>query len=258
MHAFAMPVPSLVICELLGVPYADHDAFQRWTRTMLGTASTSAESNGAEAELGEYLLALVTRKRGEPTDDLLGGLVTAGELADGELVSIAHMLLVAGHETTANMLGLGTFALLRQPDQLARLRRDPALVDGAVEELLRYLSIAQFDVGGRAALEDVDLDGRLVRAGEVVTVSLPAVNRDPRRFDDPDALDLTRPASRHLAFGHGVHACLGQHLARTELRVALPALLARFPGLRLAIPADEVPMRYDMPIYGVYRLPVEW
>jgi cytochrome P450 len=155
------------------------------------------------------------------------------------------------------MLGLGTFALLTRPDQLATLRADPALMPGAVDELLRYLSVPQLGVS-RTALEDVELHGQKIREGEVVTISIPAANRDPARFADADVLDIRKPVAGHLAFGHGVHQCLGMGLALIEMRLAFTGLLERFPKLRLAIPADEVPMRYDRQIYGVDRLPVEW
>ncbi|AIJ22000.1 cytochrome P450 [Amycolatopsis methanolica 239] len=194
-------------------------------------------------------------KRAEPTDDVLGNRTTS-DLTDEELSGIGTFLLGAGLDTTANMIALGAFALLRDPDQLAALRDDPALADSAVEELLRYLTIA--DTGVRAALEDVELDGQVIQAGESVTITANAANRDPERFPDPDTLDLRRHAAGHLAFGHGIHQCLGQQLARVEMRVAIPALFARFPTLRLAVPADEVPLRHDMSIYGVHRLPVTW
>ncbi len=202
-----------------------------------------------------YLGELVQAKRAEPTDDLLSGLTTTA-LTDEELTNIGFMLLGAGLDTTANMISLGMFALLRNPEQLAALRADPGIADHAVEELLRYLPIIPFTM--RAALEDVELDGQLVRAGETVTISLPAANRDPSKYTDPDTLDLFRSTSGHLGFGHGVHQCLGQQLARVEVQVALPALINRFPTLRLAVPADEVPLRTDMAIYGVHRLPVTW
>ena len=256
---FALPIPSLVICELLGVPYADRERFQHDTRILLKLDVTVEEVTAAFLSLQEFLRALVVRKHAEPADDLLSGLLAGGELTDEELTNIAFLLLVAGHETTANMLGLGTYALLRDADQLAALRADPALVDNAVEELLRYLSIVHFGPT-RAALEDIELGGELVRTGEVVTLSLPAANRDPERFDHPDALDVSRPDAGHghLAFGHGIHQCLGQQLARVEMRIAYAALFRRFPSLRLAIPPEDVPLRTDMAIYGVHSLPVAW
>jgi cytochrome P450 len=258
--SFALPIPSLVICELLGVAYDDRERFQSDTRLMLTLDATPEEATGAFTSLQAFLHDLVVRKkRGEPTDDLLSGLIAAGDLTDEELTNIAVLLLIAGHETTANMLGIGTYTLLQHPDQLAALRADPALIDATVEELLRYLTIVHFGPT-RAALEDVTVGGELVRAGDVVALSLPAANRDPERFDDPDTFDVTRPAEGHghLAFGHGIHQCLGQQLARIEMRIGYSALLARFPTLRLAINDEDVRMRTDMAIYGVHNLPVAW
>ncbi|MEV1002209.1 cytochrome P450 [Nonomuraea sp. NPDC050202] len=255
VRLFAQPVPALMICELLGVPYADRETFQRHAAVLAGGDHSPEEQYAAFGALGEYLHGLVRAKRAHPTDDLLSDL-TGTDLDDEELAGIGAFLLGAGLDTTANMIALGTFALLSHPGQLAALRDEPELADRAVEELLRYLSIAH--TGQRAALEDVELGGRLVRAGETVVVSVQAANRDPARFADPDRLDLRREAVGHLAFGHGAHQCLGQQLARVELRVALPALIGRFPALRLAVPAGEVPLRGGLDIYGALRLPVTW
>ncbi|MFF1716132.1 cytochrome P450 [Streptomyces sp. NPDC058268] len=254
---FALPIPSLVICELLGVPYEDHDFFQRNSSSIFDLGQSVEEIQQAFGALVGYLAELLGRKRAQPTDDLLSNLAAGSDLNDEELIGVALLLLVAGHETTANMIALGTFALLRHPEQLQLLRDDPSLMDNAVEELLRYLSIMHVGLV-RAALEDVELGGRTVKAGEVVTVSVSAANRDPQKFDLPEELSITTPANGHLAFGHGIHQCLGQQLARIEMRIAYKGLLREFPGLRLAVPADEVPMRSDMSIYGVHRLPVTW
>ncbi|MET9819712.1 cytochrome P450 [Streptomyces sp. NPDC006355] len=254
---FALPIPSLVICELLGVPYEDHGFFQQNSSAIFDLEQSAEEIQQAFGVLVGYLAELVARKRAQPTDDLLSNLVAAGDLNDEELIGVVLLLLVAGHETTANMLALGTFALLRHPDQLELLRKDPQLIDDAVEELLRYLSIMHVGLV-RAALEDVEVGGRTIKAGEVVTVSVAAANRDPKKFPDPERLDITNPAGGHLAFGHGIHQCLGQQLARIEMRVGINGLLREFPGLRLAVPASDVPMRSDMSIYGVHRLPVTW
>ncbi|MCC5577196.1 cytochrome P450 [Microtetraspora sp. AC03309] len=257
VRAFALPIPSLVICELLGVPYADRKKFQRDSAVLLSLDSTLEEVEAAMNDLLDYLDELVRRKRAEPDDDLVSGLATDTDLTDEELTGITTLLLIAGHETTANMLALGTYALLRNPAQLAAVRDKPEVVEDAVEELLRYLTVIHIGPV-RAALEDVEIDGRLIRAGESVTLSVSAANRDPERFPEPDELDVTRNAGGHLTFGHGIHQCLGQQLARTEMRIAYPALLRRFPGLRLAVPPEEVPMRTNMAIYGVHRLPVTW
>jgi cytochrome P450 len=253
--AFAQPIPALLICELLGVPYGDRDRFRQMTADVGGFEASVEEQYAAYGELQQYIHKLVLAKRAEPTDDLLSDL-TVSDLTDEELAGVGAFLLGAGLDTTANMLGLGTFALLTNPDQFAALRDDPTLADGAVEELLRYLSIA--NTGVRAALEDVEVGGQVIKAGESVVVSIMAANRDPERFPDPDALDVRRKATGHLAFGHGIHQCLGQQLARVEMRVAFPALLARFPTLRLAVDPAEVPVRPPMNIHGIQSLPVTW
>ncbi|GGX72549.1 cytochrome P450 [Streptomyces hiroshimensis] len=255
VEAFAQPIPALMICELLGVPYADRELFQRHTTTLTDMRSSEEERYAAMAGLQEYLHKLVAAKRAEPTDDMLSDLTTS-DLTEEELAGLGGFLLGAGLDTTANMIAHGAFALLRNPDQLAALRGEPDLADQAVEELLRYLTIAH--TGLKTALEDVELDGHLIKAGESVTLSLQAANRDPLRFPGPDALDLRRKATGHLGFGHGIHQCLGQQLARVEMRVALPALFARFPALRLAVAPEEVPLRTHSNIYGVHSLPVTW
>jgi cytochrome P450 len=257
VSAFAMPIPSLVICELLGIPYDDHDFFQKNSASIFSLDQSPEQIQQAFGALLGFLLELLGRRRAEPTDDLLSNLATDSDLTDEELIGIALLLLVAGHETSANMIALGTFALLENPDQLRLLRDDPSLIGGAVEELLRYLSIMHVGLV-RSALEDIELGGKLIKAGEVVTISVSAANRDPKKFATPDRLDITSPAAGHVAFGHGLHQCLGQQLARIEMRIAYTSLLREFPNLRLAIPAAEVPTRADMSIYGVHRLPVAW
>jgi cytochrome P450 len=253
--AFAQPVPALMICELLGVPYADHDFFQRQALALTSTSAPMEEKGAALNALYDYLRDLVLAKRKNPTDDLLSDLTTS-DLDDVELGGIGSFLLGAGLDTTSNMIALGTFALLTNPDQLAALRDGRSGVEQAVEELLRYLTIAHTNV--RAALTDVELGGEVIRAGETVTVSMQAANRDPARYPDPDVLDLSRHAVGHVALGYGIHQCLGQQLARVEMRAAFPALLTRFPTLRLAVDPAEVPMRTDSNIYGVRELPVTW
>ncbi|KIZ14596.1 cytochrome P450 [Streptomyces natalensis ATCC 27448] len=254
--AFAQPVPALMICELLGVPAADRDIFQRHTAAVTDQSTTLEDQMAAYTAIQEIIHGLVLAKRARPTDDLLSDLAQDGGLTDEELAGVGAFLLGAGLDTTANMLALGTFALLSNPDQLAALRSDSGLADQTVEELMRYLTIA--DTGIRAALEDVELEGQLIKAGETVTVSIQAANRDPKRFPEPDALDVHRKATGHLSFGHGAHQCLGQQLARVEMRVAFPALLTRFPTLRLAVAPEDVPLRTRSNIYGVHRLPVTW
>ncbi|KOX20251.1 cytochrome P450 [Saccharothrix sp. NRRL B-16348] len=254
---FALPVPSMVICELLGVPYEDRQAFQEDTAKALRLDSTFEEIMEAFERLEDFVLQLAKRKHVEPGDDMLSGLIATGELTDEEVANMGLLLLVAGHETTANMLGIGTLLLLQHPEQVAALQADPSLVDNAVEELMRYLSIIQFGTL-RTALEDVEIGGVVVKAGESVSISVAAANRDPARFERPDEFDVRRSAAGHLAFGHGVHQCLGQQLARIEMRVGFAALFREFPDLRLGVPAEDVKLRTDMAIYGVHELPVEF
>ncbi|MEU8682321.1 cytochrome P450 [Streptomyces sp. NPDC048611] len=256
VREFALPVPSLVICELLGVPYADRETFQVNSARFLVKDQPLDEKLAAYGAMTTYLAELVTHKRTDPGEDILSDLARRDDLSIEELTGIAFLLLLAGHETTANMLALGTFALLEHPEQLDRLRADPDLLPGAVEELMRYLSVA--DIFFRYATEDIELGGETIGKGSTVVVSLLAANRDPRRFDDPDALDVRRKARGHLSFGHGIHQCLGQQLARIEMRAGFEGLLRRFPTLELAVPADEVRLRTDMNIYGVHELPVTW
>ncbi|MGY2121149.1 cytochrome P450 [Nocardia gipuzkoensis] len=253
---FALAVPSLVICELLGVPYADRETFQLNSAKFLVKDQPLEEKMAAYGAMTTYLAELVTRKRAEPGDDILSDLARHDDLTIEELTGVAFLLLLAGHETTANMLALGTFALLEHPEQLAELRADPDLLPDAVEELMRYLSVA--DIFYRYATEDIELGGETIGKGSTVVVSLLAANHDPQRFDNPDTLDIHRKVRGHLSFGHGIHQCLGQQLARIEMRAGFAGLLRRFPTLELAIPAGEVKLRTDMNIYGVHELPVTW
>ncbi|MEU6249484.1 cytochrome P450 [Glycomyces sp. NPDC047010] len=253
--ALAFPVPAQMIGELLGVPQHERAEFEEQSAPLFRLGATRDELQATSAVLFAYLTGLVARKREDPTDDLLSDLVHT-DLTDQELVMIAFLLLGAGLDTTSNMIGMGAFALLVNPDQLALLRAEPGSVTGAVEELMRYLSVVPVLV--RTALEDVELHGETVKAGEAVTVSIPAANHDPAKFPDPDRLDLRRNANGHVGFGHGIHQCLGQQLARVELEVVLSALFSRFPDLRLAVPPEQVPLRTDMVVYGVHELPVDW
>ncbi|MFB9834085.1 cytochrome P450 [Actinoallomurus acaciae] len=258
--SFATPVPALVICELLGVPAEDRHAIQAATAVMNDLESTPEAAVEAVMSITGTVRGLLARLRAGPTspeEGLLAHAVATGDLSDDELTNLGMVLLATGHLPTSSMLALGAFVLLTEPAERARLTADPELAERAVEELLRYLSILQFDVR-RTALADVEIDGQVIAAGETVVLALPVANRDPGRFPDPDTLDLGRSATGHLAFGHGIHQCLGQHLARAELRIALTALFERFADLRLAVPAAEVPTRERMAVYGVDRLRVAW
>ncbi|HEY4452732.1 MAG TPA: cytochrome P450, partial [Pseudonocardiaceae bacterium] len=264
VQSLALPVPSLVICELLGVPYSDHEYFQQRSKLMVTRSEDPAPSVRASEELVAYLADLLSAKDREPGDDLLSRLVVdqvrPGNLTLKQAADTALLLLVAGHETTANMIALGTLALLRHPEQLALVREtdDPKVIANAVEEMLRYLTIVH-NGRRRVALEDVEVRGQLIRAGEGVVLANDAGNRDPSAFaGDPDELDVLRDARHHVAFGYGIHQCLGQPLARVELQVVYGTLYRRLPNLALAVPFDEVQFKHDMVIYGVHTLPLTW
>ena len=254
----ALPVPSRVICELLGVPYEDHEFFQRLSGALVSGSSAPGEAVTAGLELRGYLAGLLDDKLKFPADDLLTRL-SGSELSRVEIADLAILLLIAGHETTANMISLGTLALLENPDQLVELQKDPepAFVAGAVEEMLRYLTISHSG-RRRVAVADVEVGGQLIRAGDGVIVTNDSGNRDPAAFPDPDRLDLRRPARHHLAFGFGPHQCLGQPLARAELQIVYGTLYRRLPTLRLAVGLAQIDFKQDMLVYGVRRLPVEW
>ncbi|MCO1581624.1 cytochrome P450 [Crossiella sp. SN42] len=298
VSAFALPLPSLVICRLLGVPYADHEFFESRTRIALSQASSAEESGAATGELFGYLDALFELRQRETTGDLATGLPTgpvpgdlvsglaagpvagdlvsglaagpvagdlisrlaAGPVAEGRLsrpgaVGMLLILLVAGHETTANMISLGLLTLLGEPDLCRELREDPRRMPAVVEELLRFHSVAD-TVAARVATADVELGGRLIRAGEgVLTLGLSA-NRDPDFLDRPDEFDPSRPARHHLAFGHGPHQCIGAHLARAELEIAFTRLLTRLPTLHLT--SAEPHYKQQAQVFGLDCLPVGW
>jgi cytochrome P450 len=256
---FALPVPSLVICELLGVPYADRAEYQDRSARLLDTSLPMEQRGATLREDRDYMAGLVARAQADPGEDMLGMLVRehGDDLSTDELIGIARLLLLAGHETTSNMLGLGTLALLRHPDQLAMIREDPARIEPAVEELMRWLSIVQV-LPPRTTTTDVEIAGHTIPAGSLVMLSLPGANRDGAFIDDPDTFDITREAAGHVAFGHGVHHCLGAPLARMEMRTAFPALLRRFPGLALADPGEQADFRVFSAVYGLRALPVTW
>jgi cytochrome P450 len=259
MQAFALPLPSLVICKLLGVPFEDQADFQRRSDTMLDVSVTPQQQAHNTQEMNGYMQSLVNRHRQDPGDDILGMLIRdhSDELTEDELVGIGNILLVAGHETTANTIGLGTLLLLQHPDQLALVRDDPEMITGAVEEILRYLSIVHTGTP-RIIVKDMIIGDQQIQAGDIAMVSLPSANRDPDFIPDPDVFDVTRQPQAHLTFGHGIHQCLGQQLARLEMSVALPALLQRFPTLSLTASPADLTFRGDGPVNGVRELPVRW
>jgi cytochrome P450 len=260
--AFALPVPSLVICELLGVPYEDRELFQDITKVMVSRTATPSEAVEATEELLAYLGGLVERKASAPADDVLSKLAVSqyatGRMSAEDVASMGQLLLVAGHETTANMIALGTVALLENPSQLELVRSgDAGLLRRAVEELLRYLNITHTG-RRRVAVEDIEIGGEVIHAGEGVIAAGDVANRDAAVFAEPDRLDVTREARHHVAFGYGVHQCLGQTLARVELQVVYGTLYRRIPTLRLAVPVEELAFKDDMLVYGVHSLPVTW
>ncbi|MGW2147032.1 cytochrome P450 [Nonomuraea bangladeshensis] len=256
--SFALPIPSLVICELLGVPYEDRAGFQERTSRMLDVTVPAEERVALQFQSRAYMEDLVGRIQADPGEDLLGMLVRehGDDLTKDELIGIGSLLLFAGHETTSNMLSLGTLALLRHPDQLDLLRKEPERIEAAVEELLRWLSIVHSGTTKVAATE-TRLGDTVIAAGDLVICSLPTANRDSGLVPDADRFDLTRGDHGHLAFGHGIHHCLGAPLARMELKTAFPALFQRFPGLRVADGAEPVFRSFSV-VYGLSSLPVAW
>ena len=259
--ALGVELPALVMCELFGSPYEDHGYIARCAAGRHGLTQSVEAAERSAADLVAYCRALIAAKEANPADDMLSRIIAAhvvpGELSREDLADICAMILRAGHDTTTNMIGLGTLLLLRHPEQLDRLKREPNLVGAAVDELLRFLAPVQF-APRRVALEDVEVNGSLIRKGDGVFAVAPSANRDSDQFKDPDAFDIGRDASHHLTFGYGIHRCLGQGLARVELQVVFLKLFERFPNLRLAEAFETLPFKYDSQIYGLYRLPLEW
>jgi cytochrome P450 len=259
LASFAFPLPITVICELLGVPAVDRDDFRTWSATVVSDTSAPEVFQAHATAMLSYFTALLAAKRREPCDDLLSALIAARDegdrLSENELMSMAFLLLVAGHETTVNLIASGMLALLLHPVELARLRADPALIGGAVEELLRYVNPVN-NATFRCAAEPVEIAGVRISGGDPVLVALSGADRDPSRFADPDRLDLGRDSPGHLAFGHGIHYCLGAPLARLEAEIAFSGLLARFGALRLAVPPGSLRWRPSTLIHGLEALPV--
>ena len=258
VQEYALPIPSLVICELLGVPYADRADFQHRSEVLLDSTRPRQEQAANYGAMHAYMAELVARLRVEPGDGVLGEVIGkhGDEITDEELVGFGNLLLIAGHETTSNMITLSTLALLRNPEQMAAVRDDDDVATSAVEELLRYLSVAPYL--DRRATTDLDVNGHQVAADERLSLSVLAANHDPALVGEDTGLDVHRKPVPHLTFGFGPHQCLGQQLARIELKAALPALLRRFPTLRLAVPFEQIEFRKFSPTYGVTSLPVTW
>ena len=261
VQALSLPVPTQVVCELLGVPYEDRELFQRRTAVIVTLDTSLEERNGALREIQGYLSGLVAAKESAPGDDLLSNLIEkyrqAGSYDRDHVTGVATILLTGGFETTANMISLGVVALLEHPEQRDMLAADPGLAPRVVDEMLRYFSVSD-NATSRVALEDIEIDGVLIRAGEGVIASNAAANRDERAFENPEDLDITRDARRHLAFGYGIHQCLGQNLAHLELQLVYATLFTRVPTLRLAVPVDELAFKTDTSFYGIHEVPVVW
>ena len=259
VEGVALPLPSLVICQLLGVPYADHEFFQSHSKVLIDNAMTGEQKTAAHQALGDYLQQLVEEKRRKPGDDLVSRLadhVNAGTFSVRDAADVGAFLLFAGHETTANMIGLGVLALLDHPDQLPRLYAGQAELATAVEELLRYLTIALKLT--RVAVEDITVGDVTIGAGEGVIILLNSANRDEPIFNAPDPLDLARANARqHVGFGYGIHQCLGQPLARMELQTVLPEVFRRLPDLRIP-PGQHVTFKETSAAYGPSYMPVTW
>ncbi|MEE1757452.1 cytochrome P450 [Streptomyces sp. SP18CS02] len=254
------PLPSRVICKMLGISYHEHELFEEHAQGIM-QAPDLEQAIRAGRELLDYLVQVVEAKQKDLGDDLLSTLITerlnTGELTSIEVSKLMVALLIGGQETTTSMIGLGTLTLLEHPDQLALLREDPSLLPGAVEELMRFLSIADLTTL-RVATADVEVAGRLIKEGDGVILSTAAANRDPEAFEDPHTFDIRRSTQGHLAFGHGPHRCLGENLARAELEILFGTLFERIPTLRLAVPMDEVSMKVGMTLEGLHDLPVTW
>ena len=262
MSDFAYPLPITVISEMLGIPAADRPQFRHWTQIIVNSGENSfqeAEIVAAMSEFLHYVKALLAEKRAHPGNDLLGTLVQVEEngdkLSESELIAMTFLLIVAGHETTVNLIGNGTLALLQHPDQMRQLQNDPSLILSAVEELLRFAGpIGLSDQ--RWALEDISMYGEVFHKGEMVYAALGGVNTDPHQFHDPETLDITRQENQHLAFGKGIHYCLGAPLARLEGQIAFDTLLRRLPNLRLATDPEQLTWTNNFTLRGLRSLPV--
>ncbi|GGO92069.1 cytochrome P450 [Wenjunlia tyrosinilytica] len=264
-EGLAHPLPVKVISELIGIPHADASFFTEATKVFMPTDTPIERAREKVMEVREYVDALAKRKKADPADDLMSRLALEreahGECTHDELVGLSLVLMFGGYETTSNMIGLALLLLLVHPEQLARVREDPELVKPAVEEVMRYITVVHTGLP-RLATEDVEIGGQLIRAGEGVIASLASANRDERAFACPEQFDIDRfdgqREAHHLGFGYGIHQCIGQMLARVQLRAAVETLLRRLPELRLAVPFEQVPFRHDMFLYGVHSLPVTW
>ncbi|MCE7082366.1 cytochrome P450 [Streptomyces sp. ST2-7A] len=263
MEEFAVPFAGTVVCDLLGVPFEDRERFRGWLDAFSATTVMTEEEIEADTErLHGYIMRLMATRRQQPRDDLISAMVKAGEeeerLSEKELVELASVLLIAGHETVSSQLIDSLYVLFTHPEQLELLRGKRELMPTAIEELLRYVPLISHVTFARYATEDIELSGTLVRAGESVLPAIPSANRDESVFENADLFDPTREHNPHLGFGYGIHRCLGAPLARLELRVALEALLTRLPGMRCAVPTNSLEWKDGMQVRSLLRLPITW
>lgn len=261
VEALAIPVPSLIFCELMGVPAEDTETFRAFAETTVKSDVSPEEVGAATAQMDVYLGKLVAEKDAQDTDDLLGRIIArnkeTGALEHGDIVALARMLLFGGFDTITNMIALGTAMLLRHPGQLAEIKQDPSLTANAIEELLRYLSIAD-SATARVATEDIEIAGVTIRAGEGIIALNGSANRDETAFEDPDTFDIHREIELHSAFGHGIHQCPGASLVRVELEIVFNTLFSRIPDLRLAVAEEDLAFKSHTLIHGMHSLPVTW
>ena len=260
IDAYAFPVPIIVIMELLGIPAEEREQFRQWTRAILFSGDQQQMMVGG-LSLIQYLTDIFDERRAKPKDDLISGLLQVEEdgskLSQQEMISMIFLLLVAGHETTVNLIASGTMTLLRNPAQKEKLAKDPSLIRSAIEEMLRYESPVENTLN-RWALEDIEIGGKVIPRGDIVLASVLAANRDPSVFPDPDTFDITREPNKHIAFGNGIHFCLGAPLARMEGAIAINALLRTLPTLELAVAPGQLRWNEQVILHGLTGLPVRF
>lgn len=261
VESYAFPLPIIVICELLGIPAEDRDKFRQWSHAFLGIPDDQLAYFNLLTEFVQYIGQTIAARRAHPTEDLISALVHAEEdgarLTEQELYSMIALLIVAGHETTVNLIGNGIAALLQHPNQMALLQNNPEQIEATIEEFLRYAGPVEMATT-RYAAEDVQIGDTFIKRGTAVVVILAAANRDPAAFEDAGKLDISRDANKHLGFGYGVHYCLGAPLARLEGKIAVATLLNRLPHLQLAVPAANLKYQGSNIVHGVVKLPVTW
>ncbi|WP_214482193.1 cytochrome P450 [Bacillus sp. SM2101] len=263
MEDYAVPLPIIIISEMMGIPVEDRNKFRKWSNAITDVSNGTEEIeklNSSIQEFVNYLEKIIEERKKSPKDDVISGLVMAKEegekLSKNELLSMLFLLIVAGHETTVNLIGNGMLALLQNPEQLAKLREHPENMKTAIEELLRYTNPVELATS-RYALEDFIFQGKEIKKGDMIFLGLAAANRDPKYFNDPEKLDITRKENKHLAFGHGIHFCLGAPLARLEANIAINALINRFPNIKLNVSEEDIQWRHSEILRGLVQLPIK-